>query len=171
MLCRQCNERQTLKENFSRPSENPGNGWYRVPAFATTARCVVGPGRSLLANFTPPTSPVSYEKLPDAADARQRLLLHLVRHWRARCPLRAKAALGIILAGKQQRKRGPQLSMIAKKQLEISSSTCRWQSHRCRPIYLAGGTLTLSADVPDLNFHLFTRNFDRAAHLQQLILP
>ena len=91
--------KQTLNENFSRPSENPGKGWYRVPAFATTARCVVGPGRSLLANFTPPASPVSYEKLPDAAEARQRLLFDRIWHFTVRCPLRAREALGIIFAG------------------------------------------------------------------------
>ena len=97
MLGFKSNEEQTLNENFSRPSENPGNGWYRVPAFATTARCVVGPGRSLLANLTPLASPVSYKKLPDAAVARQRLLLGLVRPWRMHCPLRPKATRDIIL--------------------------------------------------------------------------
>ena len=117
----QNNKKQTLNENFSRPSEKPGNGWYRVPAFATTARCVVGPGRSLLANFTPPESPVSYEKLPDAAVARQRLLFDFICHCRARCPWRAKAALWIILEGKESRGKVPQLSMVAKKRLEISS--------------------------------------------------
>lgn len=49
----------TLNANFSRASEKPGNGWYLVPAFATIARCVVGPGKSRLANFTPEDSPVS----------------------------------------------------------------------------------------------------------------
>ena len=62
----------TLNANFSSPSEKPGRSWYRVPALATTATVVVGPGSSLLANLTPAASPVSYEKLPDAADAKPR---------------------------------------------------------------------------------------------------
>ena len=58
-----------MNANFSRASEKPGRGWYLEPAFATTVKEVVAPGRSLLANFTP-ASPVSYWKDPDAAAAR-----------------------------------------------------------------------------------------------------
>lgn len=53
-------ERQlTLNANFSNPSEKPGRSWYRVPAFETRAKVVVGPAKSLLAILMPETSPVS----------------------------------------------------------------------------------------------------------------
>jgi hypothetical protein len=63
---------QTLKANCSNPTVRPGNGWYLVPALATTANLVVGPATSLLAVFTPPTSAVSYENEVDPEETAAR---------------------------------------------------------------------------------------------------
>ena len=92
-------EEHTLNANFSSPSVNPGRCSNLVPALAITATVVVGPGRSLLAYLTPEASPVSYEKLPEAAAARQRLLEGAAKHcWRRLCcALRHSTPRDIIL--------------------------------------------------------------------------
>lgn len=81
--------RRTLKAKPFRPTVKPGRGSYRVPALETRAKVVVGPGISLLANFTPAAVPVSYWKDPEAGAARP---LRLAGCWhclrRARCACR-----------------------------------------------------------------------------------
>jgi hypothetical protein len=45
----------------------PGAVWYRVPALETMARVETGPGRSLLATFTPEASETEYWREAEAA--------------------------------------------------------------------------------------------------------
>ena len=61
-----------MKANSSNPTARPGRGSYRVPAFATMARRVVGPPSSRAATLTPVMSVASYDADVDAADANPR---------------------------------------------------------------------------------------------------
>lgn len=71
-----------------------------MPAFATTAKCVVGPGKPRLATFTPPVSSAWYAKLPEAAVAKQQLAFGLAWFHTTRCPRRASVVLDIMLRGR-----------------------------------------------------------------------
>jgi hypothetical protein len=74
---------RTRNAKLASPSVRPGSGWYRVPAFATSASVVVGPAKSLLANFTPLDSPDWYWNEPDAGAASPRRWVWRRACWRA----------------------------------------------------------------------------------------
>jgi hypothetical protein len=92
--------RPALKANSSNPTVKPGRGSYRVPAFATMARRVVGPPSSREATLTPVMSVGSYEATGDATAANPRCA-SFAAPWRRRAswlPL-VRAGLQIMVGG------------------------------------------------------------------------